>query len=461
MQSILIVDDDQDIRNILWNVLKDKGFAPVLAQNGKEALGKLREEPPDLVLLDMRLPDMHGLELLEKIRKQYTDIPVIIITAYGEIPQAVRAMKLGAYDYLAKPISNSKIVITVKNALESAGLKQEIKVLKHQLKKVEVRPGVHGKSKIISEVFSHARKVAETNLTVVIEGETGTGKEVFAHFIHKHSNRKDEQFVKIDLGAIPETLIESELFGYEKGAFTSAQGSKMGLIEVANHGTLFIDEVGNSPLSVQAKLLRVLEEHILTHLGGTKSIPVDVRFIAATALSLQDKVNKNEFREDLYHRLNQFTLYLPPLRERKDDIPLFLEFFLKEANEEMGKAVKGFAADVLDHLINYSWPGNIRELKNIVKRAVLLADNSIIRLELLPKHVAGASLPAREGLSAHTTDTSSQPSGSLSDAVSSVEKKLLEDAMKQFNNNKAKVARYLGIDRKSLYNKLKKYSLSF
>jgi len=461
MQNILIVDDDQDIRNILWNVLKDEGFDPVLAQNGKEALEKFREEPPDLVLLDIRLPDIYGLELLEKLKKQHTDIPVIIITAYGEVSQAVRAIKLGAYDYLTKPISNRKIVIAVKNALESAGLKQEIKILKHQLKKVEVRPGVRGKSKIIREVFSHARKVAETDLTVVIEGETGTGKEVFAHFIHDHSRRKDERFIKIDLGAIPETLIESELFGYEKGAFTSAQGSKMGLIEVANHGVLFIDEVSNSPLSVQAKLLRVLEEHILTHLGGTKPIPVDVRFIAATAFSLQDKVNKNEFREDLYHRLNQFTLHLPPLRERKDDIPLFLEFFLKEANEEMGKAVKGFTSDTLDCMVNYSWPGNIRELKNIVKRAVLLADNSVIRLEHLPKHVVGVGLPAREGLSANTTDAGLQPPGSLSDVVGSVEKKLLEDAMKQFNNNKAKVARHLHIDRKSLYNKLKKYNLPF
>ncbi|MCK5534357.1 sigma-54-dependent Fis family transcriptional regulator [bacterium] len=455
MKTILIVDDEPDILWTLSNVLKEKGYFPITAQNGKEGLKKLEEEQPDLAVLDIRLPDMNGIELLKQMKKKEQDLSIIMFTAYGEINSAVEAIKLGAFDYLNKPVANEELLLVIERAFKSKNLNEEVKFLRQCLhEKIETK-NILGKSQVMKNVFSQIDQVSPTDLTVILQGESGTGKEVVAHLIHQKSLRKNRPFIIVDCSTIPESLVESELFGYEKGAFTGADRRKLGYFELANEGTIFLDEIGNLPSSTQAKMLRVLEERTIQHLGGKKVIKINVRIIVATNFPLEEAVRKGCFREDLYHRLNQFTVFLPPLHKRKEDIIPLAQYFLKEANTELHKQINCFSPEVLKLLGQYSWSGNIREMKNVIKRAVLLADETIF-----PRH-----LPERfQVLSSASEEFISRDKGiiiseslNLKQAIEQLEKKVIKKVLQEVSGNKLKAAKVLGIDRKSLYNKMKKF----
>ena len=447
MKKILIIDDEPDIRRILSKVFSGENFSVETSENGKQGIKKFQNKNPDAVILDMRLPDMHGLEILGKIKKLDARIPVIVLTAYGEISQAVRAIKMGAFDYLAKPISNKKLILSVNHAIENLTLKKQVEILKYQVEKTKQKEVIKGKSENIVKLYNELKKVSPTNLTVLLEGETGTGKEIFANLIHLNSKIKNKQFIKIDIGTIPDSLIESELFGYEAGAFTGAQIQKTGRIELAKGGTLFIDEITNIPVNMQGKLLEVLEQGAFQHLGGKKKIFTAFRLIVACNIPLKKEIEQGRFRADLYHRLNQFNMKIPPLRERKKDIPLFSDFFLKQGNRELKKEVKGFSHLAMDALLNYYWPGNIRELKNMVKRAVLLASDEIT-MDCLPSQIKSTdAAPPCKNIKA------------LSTKIEAIEKETIEHLLKKYAGNKKKAAEELKISRKTLYNKVKRYKI--
>lgn len=455
MKTILLVDDEPDILWALSNVLKEKGYFPITAQNGKEGLKKLEEEQPDLAVLDIRLPDMNGIELLKQMKKKEQDLLVIMFTAYGEINSAVEAIKLGAFDYLNKPVANEELLLVMERAFKTKNLNEEVKFLRQRLhEKIETKD-ILGKSQLMKNVFSQIKQVSPTDLTVILQGESGTGKEVVAHLIHHKSLRTNKPFIIVDCSTIPETLVESELFGYEKGAFTGADKRKLGYFELANEGTIFLDEIGNLASSTQAKMLRILEERTIQHLGGKKVIKINVRIIVATNFPLEEAVRKGYFREDLYHRLNQFIIFLPPLHNRKEDIIPLAQYFLKEANTELHKQINCFSPEVLKLFGQYSWPGNIREMKNVIKRAVLLADETIFprhlpeRLQLL--------FSASEEFTSRDKGIIISESLNLKQAIEQLEKKVIKKVLQEVAGNKVKAAKVLCIDRKSLYNKMKKF----
>ncbi len=455
MKTILLVDDEPDILWALSNVLKEKGYFPITAQNGKEGLKKLEEEQPDLAVLDIRLPDMNGIELLKQMKKKEQDLLVIMFTAYGEINSAVEAIKLGAFDYLNKPVANEELLLVMERAFKTKNLNEEVKFLRQRLhEKIETKD-ILGKSQVMKNVFRQIEQVSPTDLTVILQGESGTGKEVVAHLIHHKSLRTNKPFIIVDCSTIPETLVESELFGYEKGAFTGADKRKLGYFELANEGTIFLDEIGNLASSTQAKMLRILEERTIQHLGGKKVIKINVRIIVATNFPLEEAVRKGYFREDLYHRLNQFIIFLPPLHNRKEDIIPLAQYFLKEANTELHKQINCFSPEVLKLFGQYSWPGNIREMKNVIKRAVLLADETIFprhlpeRLQLL--------FSASEEFTSRDKGIIISESLNLKQAIEQLEKKVIKKVLQEVAGNKVKAAKVLCIDRKSLYNKMKKF----
>ena len=457
MKTILIVDDEPDILWALSNVLKEKGYFPITAQNGKEGLKKLEEEQPDLAVLDIRLPDMNGIELLKQMKKKEQELSIIMFTAYGEINSAVEAIKLGAFDYLNKPVANEELLLVIERAFKTKNLNEEVKFLRQRLhEKIETKD-ILGKSQVMKNVFSQIEQVSPTDLTVILQGESGTGKEVVAHFIHQKSLRKNRPFIIVDCSTIPESLVESELFGYEKGAFTGADKKKLGYFELANEGTIFLDEIGNLPPSTQAKMLRVMEEKTIQHLGGKKIIKVNVRIIVATNFPLEEAVRKGRFREDLYHRLNQFTIFLPPLHNRKEDIIPLAQYFLKEANTELHKQINCFSPEVLKIFEQYSWSGNIREMKNVVKRAVLLAEETIFPRHL-PQRFQVLSSASKEFISSDKGIIISE-SLNLKQAIEQLEKKVIKKVLQEVTGNKVKAAKVLGIDRKSLYHKIKKFNL--
>ncbi len=457
MKTILIVDDEPDILWALSNVLKEKGYFPITAQNGKEGLKKLEEEQPDLAVLDIRLPDMNGIELLKQMKKKEQELSIIMFTAYGEINSAVEAIKLGAFDYLNKPVANEELLLVIERAFKTKNLNEEVKFLRQRLhEKIETKD-ILGKSQVMKNVFSQIEQVSPTDLTVILQGESGTGKEVVAHFIHQKSLRKNRPFIIVDCSTIPESLVESELFGYEKGAFTGADKKKLGYFELANEGTIFLDEIGNLPPSTQAKMLRVMEEKTIQHLGGKKIIKVNVRIIVATNFPLEEAVRKGRFREDLYHRLNQFTIFLPPLHNRKEDIIPLAQYFLKEANTELHKQINCFSPEVLKIFEQYSWSGNIREMKNVVKRAVLLAEETIFPRHL-PQRFQVLSSASKEFISSDKGIIISE-SLNLKQGIEQLEKRVIKKVLQEVAGNKVKAAKVLGIDRKSLYHKIKKFNL--
>ena len=457
MKTILIVDDDKDLRFNLTCILKEEGHEVIAASDGKQALNTLVEDAPDLVLLDVRLPGMDGIELLEEMKEIEKNLPIIMLTAYSDVKSAVIAMKSGAFDYITKPFDEEELILTIGKALHMQDLSREVKSLKKKLGQMPAIEETMGGSPRIKQVLKQVGIIAPTNMTVILQGESGTGKELIAKMVHEKSLRKDKPFIAIDCGAIPDTLVESELFGYEKGAFTGAEERKEGKFEQANGGTLFFDEITNIPNSIQMKFLRAVQERKFQHLGGKRDIAVDVRIIVATNINLSEAVRIGRFRDDLFHRLNEFHIDLPPLRERKEDLPVLAKYFLDEANRELNREVDGFSREVMRFFLDYNWPGNVRELKNVIKRAVLLTDSKEITPDSLSlnngHHSAQAYLQPdcpilNEGISLREAKEKS---------AGQIEEKMIKEAMVKAGGNKTKAAKMLKIDRTTLYSKIEEF----
>ncbi len=500
--SVLIIDDDIKLSNALSIVIHKAGYTTYTANDGRAGIEMLHKESPAVVILDLRMPGMDGIEVLKQIKKISSETPVIIITAYSRVQSAVEAIKLGAYDYLSKPFDNDEIAITVQRAIKERAMRQEIHALKAQLNHAMPLFEQMGHSDAIIKLNELVNHVAPTNFTVVLYGETGSGKEVVARYIHNRSPRGDKPFVVVDCGSIPETLIESELFGYEKGAFTGADRQKAGQFENASGGTLFLDEIGNLPVSMQNKLLRALQERQVRRLGGDKEIAVDVRVVVAGNERLESLVKSGRFRMDLYQRLNEFHIEIPPLRKRKDDIVFLSKWFLDATNAELSKHVQGFTKDALDILLAYNWPGNVRELRNVIRRAVLLSSEMIEPACLPPLTNTPVFVETHGGAALDTHGSQTHCSASLhlkqgkyhvipeepapgisgsGDAtkqtisldvdmdndkdfsfhacIESIEKKLIENALIRTQGNKSKAARLLKIDYTTLHYKIKEYGI--
>lgn len=438
MKKILVVDDDTYICTLLENFLKEEGYKVETAFTARKGLEKVKNHELDLVLLDYRLPDDDGITVLKNIRKLNSTVPVIIITAYADVNSAVKLIKAGAYDYVTKPIRPEDLLSLIKQAMKRRSGAGGKKKFEEEL--------VLGASPEMKEIMHMVRIVAPTSMSVLIEGETGTGKEYVSRAIHFNSKRKDQPFVAVDCGAIPYELANSELFGHVKGSFTGAIKDKTGSFETAHGGTLFLDEIGNLPYEVQVKLLRVLQERTINRVGENRDIRIDVRIIAASNQPLINMVKDNKFRDDLYHRLNEFKIEVPPLNQRPEDILVFAEHFREMSNEELDKSVKGFTDEAKHMLEQYIWLGNLRELKNVIKRSVLLCQSDNIDTSDLPD-----DLKADKRIKVKDTAKSKV---SLKEASHLAERQVIMDALERANYNKSKAARLLKIDRKTLYNKL-------
>ena len=442
--AVLIVDDDADMRELAYDMLKDRGHQVTMAGSGEEALKRLTEKDYAVVLTDLRMKGMQGLELLTQIKRDHSDINVILMTAFGSVETAVEAMKHGASDYLTKPVKKDELIRVVERVIREAALRREVNRLRKEVRKEYSFYQILGKSKSIQAVFDLIRRVADSPTNVLITGESGTGKELVAKAIHYNSDRKDAPFIPVNCAAIPEQLLESELFGHMRGAFTDAKMDKRGLFEEAQKGTLFLDEISELPLMLQAKILRAIQEKEIRRVGATKPISVDVRIIAATNLNLGEEVKSRRFREDLYYRLNVIELKLPPLRERREDIPLLVEAFLKKCGEVRGKEVKGVGEAALAMLMDYAWPGNVRELENVIERAVTLSRGDKISPDDLPAAVQGARGDRR------VLDEAAERTLPLHE----LEKEYIKKVLEKTGGNKYQAAHALGIDRKTLYRKL-------
>jgi DNA-binding NtrC family response regulator len=453
--TVMVVDDDKMISSFLSSVLEEDGHEVLLAATGAEGEALLAEKPVDIVLLDLKLPDEDGISVLRKVKQQDPHVQVIVLTAFGAVESAVEAMKLGAYDYVDKPSDVSKLKLIIQRALEELTMRREIE----RLRQGEYTHGwIVGGSREMQQIAQLVARVARGSATVLLQGESGTGKEIVANAIHKQSPRADKPFVVINCAAIPENLLESELFGFEAGAFTSAKRRKKGLLEVADGGTLFLDEIGEMPQQMQTKILRVLETKTLRRIGGTADIKVDVRFIAATNQDLRAAVREGAFREDLYYRLGVIVLDLPPLRERMQDLERFTFAFIDELNQAMGKTVASISDEALQMMRRYHWPGNIRELRNVIERAMLLCDGQEIHSSHLPAELNGRA-----------TSLSGQSSGAqmelppggidLEDAVSQMELRLIKDALARTGGNQVEAAELLSISRDQLRYRLQKHGL--
>lgn len=452
MEKILIVDDNKYIRFALTSLLEDAGFKPIAVGDGYKAIKEVKTKKPALVILDMKLPGMDGIQILEELKKIDPNIIVIMLTAFGDVKTAVQSIKVGAYDYLTKPFDNDEMVLMIKKALETKYLNQEVQQLWRKMDKQYLSRDIIGSSPAMKEVLNEVEIVAPTNMTVVIQGESGTGKEVIANLIHKKSQRRDKNLVAIDCGAIPDTLIESELFGYEKGAFTGADAQKEGKFEQANEGTLFLDEITNLSEANQLKLLRVIQEKKVSRLGGKKDHSVDVRIVAATNLRLAEAVKEGKFRSDLYYRLNEFHLDLPNLKDRKEDIPLFVKYFTQDANSELNKNVKSFSAKAMKTIQNYNWPGNVRELRNIVRRAVLMSQSDVVDYVPLPEE----NITLNDEI--NTGDILKEKS-SLDNYTKQFERDLIMKALQEAGGNKTKAAKILNMNERTFYRKIKNLGL--
>ena len=446
---ILVVDDEASMRDVLSIMLQREGYQVDVAADGAKATRHLMENAYDLVISDVQMPHMDGLQLLAHLRERAPETVVIMITAFSTTEQAVDAMKQGAYDYITKPFKNEEIRLVVKNALERKVLRHENQELKKALEKRYSFAGLIGKSKAMQQVYTLVEKVAASRVNVLVTGESGTGKELVARAIHYQGDRQIKPFVPINCGAIPENLLESELFGHERGAFTGAIQQKPGLFETASGGTLFLDEIGELPMMMQVKLLRVLQEHEIRRVGGTKNIPVDVRLIAATNKDLSQEVAEGRFREDLFYRLNVIPVHLPPLRERREDIPLLIEHFLAQSSSEAQ-----VAEGALRRLLDYAWPGNVRELENIIERCLVLGSGREVAESCLPQQI----LCPVKTLGGGVVDLP-ESGFSLDDYLGSVEKEILLRAIDMANGTRKKAAEILGITFRSIRYRLAKYGL--
>jgi DNA-binding NtrC family response regulator len=450
--KILVVDDEHLIRWSLEQSLRKQGYEVLTAASGEEALKLIQEDSPDLALLDIQLPGMDGLEVLSRAKELDEELIVIMVTALGVLETAVKAMRMGAFDYINKPFNLDELSIIVRKALETGSLRKEVAQLR------STQSGKYGIDKIVSksrymqQVIEMVRKVAKSDAsTVLIQGESGTGKELIAKAIHYESARRDQPFMAINCAAVPATLLESELLGYEKGAFTDAKSQKKGLFETADGGTIFLDEIGDMEMGMQAKLLRVLEERSFRRVGGTKEIPVDVRIVSATNQDLLNKIEAKEFRNDLYYRLQVIPIYLAPLRERHEDIMPLVEFFIAHFNREFGKSVKGVSKMASKVLEEYSWPGNVRELRNIIERAIILENEEVLMLEHLPRELISR---AGEAGSGSPLNFRIPPEGI---DIEDVERELIRQSLEMAESNQSKAAKLLNLGIDAFRYRMKKF----
>jgi two-component system, NtrC family, response regulator AtoC len=471
-KRVLIVDDEKLVRWSLAQKCTEYGYAGVEAETAEEALRMAQTEPVDAILLDVHLPDQSGIEVLEKMKQAGETRPVIMMTADPQLEDVKAALRLGAYDFISKPIQFEELSVTLQNAIEANSLRSEVESLRGEMRR---RAGYHeviGVSRKITELMKFVNKVAASEAgTILIQGESGTGKDLIAKAMHYHSSRKDKPFVAINCSAIPETLMEAELFGHERGAFTDAKAMKKGLFEVADGGTIFLDEIGELSQLLQAKLLRVLEDQVIRRVGGVRDMQVEVRVIAASNRDLERAVREGHFRQDLYYRLAIISIFLPPLRERKEDIAPLVDFFLGHYNRKFRKSVQGLAEETQRLLVNYNWPGNVRELKNALERAMILEEGPLLQPEDLPFAVAsgqiGESVTGEDAYSTrtegswrpkHALPSLSIPNGGTS--LEEMEHAMVEMALRQTRGNQMKAAKLLDISRDALRYKMKKFGLS-
>ncbi|MCB9555681.1 MAG: sigma-54-dependent Fis family transcriptional regulator [Deltaproteobacteria bacterium] len=454
LKRILVVDDEENIRHLLTTVLKREGLEARAVASAQEALEAIDAEPFDVLLSDVRMPQVSGLELLEQVQARQPSLVVIMMSAYGTIDAALEAIKKGAYDYINKPFKPAEVVLLLRKVEERERLRRENASLRQRIEEIGdgALDAMVARSEAMKAVFKTVRKIATYKTTVLIQGESGTGKELIARALHRESPRAERPFVAVNCGAIPDTLLESELFGHVRGAFTDATSDKKGLFAEADGGTLFLDEVGELPLPLQVKLLRVLQEEEVRPVGASRGFPVDVRVIAATVRDLYEEVEAQRFREDLFYRLNVLLLALPPLRQRRDDIPLLVEHFIDAVNQRLGTTIRTLSAEALKRLVAYDWPGNVRELENTIERAAVLAESDAIELDALPTTVADPqrrSLPL-EGLGGGL---------SIKQATRVIEEQLIRRALEQTNGNRTAAAKLLEISHRALLYKIKAYGL--
>jgi len=458
MNTILVVDDEPNYLVVLSELLKDEGFEVITAQKGEDGFKVVQDTDLDLVITDMRMPGMDGLELLKAVKSYNKDLPVIMITAFGEVEKAVVAMKAGAYNYLAKPFNNEELLLNIRKAIEHYSLLRENLRLRDEARVRYGFASIVGKNEKMQEIYHLIEKVAPTSASVLITGESGTGKELVARAIHINSPRENAPFVSVNCAALPETLLESELFGHERGAFTGATTMRKGRFELADTGTLFLDEIGDIPLPLQAKLLRVLQERSFERVGGSRPIKVDVRIVTATNKELKDEVDKGYFREDLYYRLNVLHIHLPPLRERSDDIPMLTNHFINKFAEMLNKPNLRISGDALRYLVNLSWDGNVRELENTIERAAILCSNDVIQAEDV--HPDVTSSKKEENWSPDFDFEQFIPANlPLPEVLSGVEEQMVKRALKEANFVQARAAESLGITKSLLQYKIKKFNL--
>lgn len=460
MPRILVVDDDTTFLLMLKSFLEKKGYEAVTESNAERGLQALSQSSFDLILSDYRMPGMDGIEMLDAINQKNISTPLILITSYGDIKLAVKAMKLGASDYLTKPVNPEELIALVRSVLDSSAQdtkgvsrKREVSLTKNATSNAAKADFIRGNSSETKKVIEYAELVGPTKMSVLIQGESGTGKEYVARQIHHCSKRKDQAFVAIDCGALSKDLATSELFGHMKGSFTGANEDRLGQFELANGGTLFLDEIGNLSYEVQVKLLRAIQEKVIRRVGGREDIPIDIRLLAATNENLSNAIQQNTFREDLYHRINEFKIDISPLRHRGDEIHQFASHFLAQANDELEKNVEGFNPETLELLTSYDWPGNLRELKNVVKRSVLLTTGRYVEKSALPSEISS-------GYTERAADIKSiNESTDLKQLESALERQKIMEALEKARFNKTKAAKLLNIDRKTLYNKIRAYGL--
>ncbi len=448
---VLIIDDEAAIRESLDTLLSLEGYAVESAADGKQGLARLDTQSYDLVLLDLALPGQNGLEVLAQIRERQPELPVIMITAYGTVGNVVDAMRAGAQNFVQKPWNNEKLLADIRASIARRRAEEENVQLKRALKRRYNFENIVGKSEAMLRIFDLVAQVAPSRSTVLIQGESGTGKELIAKALHANSPRRDKPFVPVNTGAMPTDLLESTLFGHVKGAFTSAIAAKKGLFEIANTGTLFLDEIATMGMDTQAKILRVLQDRRFMHLGGVQEIQVDVRILAATNIDLRQAVREGRFREDLYYRLNVIMLDLPPLRSRREDIPLLAAHFLKRFSEENELPLRTLSTEALRALVDYEWPGNVRELENVIERGVVLSSTQAIGIELLPSHLTGGSYSS--SLLEHN------PDADLFDIIGDIERRIIIDKLERCNWNQTEAAEQFRIPLSTLNQKIKRLSI--
>lgn len=450
-RRVLIVDDEGGMRHMLSVLLEREGYQIDTAQNGREGLEKIKNSDYDLVLCDIRMPEMDGLSFLESTKNIRKELPVIMMSAFGNVDTAIEAMKKGAYDYVSKPFKADEILLRLQRLTDQESLVHENENLKRALHQQTSFNNIIARSPKMLEIFDTIRKIADYKTTVLITGESGSGKELIARAIHFNSPRANKPFIAINCSAIPETLLESELFGYVKGAFTGANKDKKGLFEEASGGTLFLDEVGDLPVPLQVKLLRAIQEEEIRRVGSSQNIKIDVRLITATLKNLGEEIKRGTFREDLYYRLNVLPIHIPPLRDRKEDIPILVDHFIKRFNQEMGKSVEKVSTDCLQSLTDYSWPGNVRELENTIERAMVLENSNILSAENLPDVIKNQEV--NPALKAAANELS------IKKMMTIMEQELIKKALEKTNGNRTWAAKLLEISHRALLYKIKRYGL--